>query len=260
MNTTTTRGPAVAAALPGVLVGLCGALLTVCGIALLVARHEEASPALLSPAGLDHGAAVVFVALGLAVLVWWLFSLLAGVAAELLGRRGHHRAAARAARCSPAFMRRLAAVLLGIHLLVVPAAQAAAPGAAGLPGAGLSPSTVATLPVPAAGAELPAASWSSGDLPSPAWSPERPAAPMNRLMGQQNRTAASAQSIVVKEGESLWSIAARSAGAGATDAEIAREWPRWYRTNRAAIGPDPDLLDIGTVLTPPRAEQDQNRR
>lgn len=260
MGMTTKRGPVLAAVLPGVLVGLCGLLLTACGIALLAGHEKTTSTALLSPAGLASGAAHASVAIGLAVLAWWLFGLIAGMAAELLDRRGHHGAAARAARCSPAFMRRLAAVLLGAHLLVVPAAQAAAPGAAGLAGAGLSPATVASLTVPAAGVELPAASWSRRDLPSPAWSPERPAAPMNRLMGQHNRAAAADDSIVVKEGDSLWSIAARSAGAGATDAQIAREWPRWYRTNRAAIGPDPDLLDIGTVLTPPRAEQDQNRR
>ena len=137
MSMTTKPGSVLAAALPGVLVGLCGLLLTACGIALLAGHGETTSTALLSPAGLDSGAALAFVALGLAVLAWWLFGLVAGVAAELLGRHGHQRAAARAARCSPAYMRRLAAVLLGAHLLVVPAAQAAAPGAVGLAGAGL---------------------------------------------------------------------------------------------------------------------------
>ncbi|WP_343902088.1 LysM peptidoglycan-binding domain-containing protein [Arthrobacter rhombi] len=260
MSTTTARGSAVAAALPGVLVAACGSLLTACGFILSAGHPLDASGTELSPAGLDRGTALVFAALGLAVLAWWLFCLLAGVASEVLRRHGLHHAAASTARCTPAFMRRLAAVLLGAHLLVVPAAQASQFGITEFSAPGASPTAPASWSLPAVGAELPGASWNSSDLPSPAWSPKRPAAPMNRLMGQHQRAASAADSIVVQEGDSLWSIAAREAGAGATDAEIARNWPRWYRTNRAAIGPDPDVLQIGTVLAPPRAQQDENRR
>ncbi len=240
-----------AGALPGALVGICAALLVGCGAALLSPRGTGLAVVTDSPAGMGRAGALLFVCLGLVVLAWWLFSLFTAMLAELLARRGHARAAARAAHWSPVFMRRLAAALLGAHLLVVPAAQAAGPGSPGAPPVGLTSDSAAVAVVDA---ELPTASWASRDLPSPAWRPERTAPPMNRLMGQQNRATADDEVVVVCPGDSLWSIAARVAGPGASDAEVAREWPRWYRTNRSVIGPDPDLLHIGTVLTPPRAE------
>ena len=57
--------------------------------------------------------------------------------------------------------------------------------------------------------------------------------------------------VTVRPGDSLWAIAARRLGPGSTDAEVAAEWPRWYAHNRTSIGPDPDLLVTGTVLTVP---------
>jgi nucleoid-associated protein YgaU len=57
--------------------------------------------------------------------------------------------------------------------------------------------------------------------------------------------------VVVRPGDSLWSLAA-AADPGATTAQVARRWPRWYAANRAVIGPDPDLLIPGTVLITPR--------
>jgi nucleoid-associated protein YgaU len=57
--------------------------------------------------------------------------------------------------------------------------------------------------------------------------------------------------VVVHRGDSLWRIAARSLGPGASDAEVATEWPRWWRANRSAVGPDPDLLRPGTRLMAP---------
>jgi nucleoid-associated protein YgaU len=58
--------------------------------------------------------------------------------------------------------------------------------------------------------------------------------------------------VVVRRGDTLWAIASRSLGAGASDAEVAAEWPRWWHANRAVIGADPDLLQPGTRLVPPR--------
>jgi len=57
--------------------------------------------------------------------------------------------------------------------------------------------------------------------------------------------------VVVRPGDSLWSLMA-AADPGATDAQIAVRWPRWYAGNRQLIGSDPDLLMPGTVLDPPR--------
>ena len=59
------------------------------------------------------------------------------------------------------------------------------------------------------------------------------------------------EEVVVRRGDTLWSIAARSLGPAATADEIAREWPRWHEANRHAIGDDPDLIRPGQVLHPP---------
>ncbi len=56
---------------------------------------------------------------------------------------------------------------------------------------------------------------------------------------------------VVVEGDTLWDIAARRLGAAATAAEVAADWPRWWRANHRVIGDDPDLLRPGQVLHPP---------
>lgn len=58
--------------------------------------------------------------------------------------------------------------------------------------------------------------------------------------------------VTVRRGDSLWSIAARHLAAGASDAEVARAWPRWFAANRAVIGEDPDLIRPGMQLVPPR--------
>jgi hypothetical protein len=59
--------------------------------------------------------------------------------------------------------------------------------------------------------------------------------------------------VVVRRGDTLWDIAARHLGPGATPAAIAREWPRWYAANRAVVGPDPGRILPGQRLVPPVA-------
>lgn len=56
---------------------------------------------------------------------------------------------------------------------------------------------------------------------------------------------------VVRPGDCLWDIARRHLPHGATDAQVARAWPRWYAANRAVIGRDPGLLIPGTRLRVP---------
>ncbi len=56
---------------------------------------------------------------------------------------------------------------------------------------------------------------------------------------------------VVQHGDTLWGLAAAELGPDATDSAIAARWPQWYATNRALIGPDPDLLYPGQVLRIP---------
>jgi nucleoid-associated protein YgaU len=65
------------------------------------------------------------------------------------------------------------------------------------------------------------------------------------------RPVARPGAVVVAPGDSLWAIAARHLGPAASDAQLARAWPRWWHANRAAVGDDPNLIHPGTRLVPP---------
>jgi len=70
---------------------------------------------------------------------------------------------------------------------------------------------------------------------------------------EHSRTARHAERgmVVVREGDSLWSIAAAELGPGASAAAIAERWPQWYAANAPVIGSDPDLIQPGQVLHAP---------
>ena len=57
--------------------------------------------------------------------------------------------------------------------------------------------------------------------------------------------------VVVKPGDTLWAIAARSLPAGVGDTQITEACARWYAVNRSVIGDDPDLIHPSQHLTPP---------
>jgi nucleoid-associated protein YgaU len=57
--------------------------------------------------------------------------------------------------------------------------------------------------------------------------------------------------VVVRTGDSLWTLAAEQLGPLATDLEIAEQWPRWFQANRGVIGDDPSLLLPGQILRAP---------
>jgi nucleoid-associated protein YgaU len=59
------------------------------------------------------------------------------------------------------------------------------------------------------------------------------------------------RAVVVVPGDTLWDIAARELGGEPSNREIAERWPRWYASNRAVIGADPDLILPGQRLSPP---------
>ena len=59
------------------------------------------------------------------------------------------------------------------------------------------------------------------------------------------------RTIVVRSGDTLWSIAERSLPQPHTPADVARSWPRWFAANRAVIGPDPGLIRPGEQLAGP---------
>ncbi len=198
-------------------------------------------------------------------------ALLVAVARALPGRR--RLSAGRAAvRCSPRLLRPLVVAALGTTVAVCAAGPAGATTRAPSRGAAVN-----ATPAP----QLPAAGWADappGDdqapLPDAGWVASRPArppvaphlvssTPTRAGVAAATRAAdrgprldpglSEASDVVVRRGDTLWSLAARQLGAGATDAEVAAWWPRWWQANRALIGPDPDRLQPGTRLLVPRA-------
>ena len=215
----------------------------------------------------------VAAAAGLVIVAWWVLSLAAAFAAALLERSGRRRAAAVSRRLSPAFMRRLALGVLGMQLVAAPLAHADASQ-----GPGLVPShTVARISAAWAPthdrpqdpvARKPGVSHGAGTGrprhgPVVAGTSDVPAAVAGHVrlfrrpgLSRQRRPGPRTSSpprreLVVRSGDSLWTIAARHLGPEATDVEIAREWPRWFAVNSAVIGSSPDLLLPGQILRAP---------
>jgi len=182
-----------------------------------------------------------------------------------------------ARRIAPAAVRRLAALALGAGL--AGSTVCAAGPAAAVPTAAVTaavPTAAVTAAVPTAAvtaaaptaAGVPSAPSAAPGLPRldrPAddlggWTPDRPAPPGPRHDGGSVRLVTTAsragtsvvEDVVVRRDDTLWDIAARHLGPGASAAEIAAEWPRWHRANRDLVGPDPDLIRPGQRLTPPR--------
>jgi len=56
---------------------------------------------------------------------------------------------------------------------------------------------------------------------------------------------------VVHPGETLWAIASRDLGPGASNTEITRHWQQIYRLNRHQIGSDPDVIQPAQRLRLP---------
>lgn len=240
----------------------------------LASRQIEAvrdSGVLLEPASV-----LIAMAAGGATLVSARLSVCAMAAAiALLTRRAgcagsRITVAARiAVAASPRSMRpALAALLVGGLALAVAAPASAAPASA-IPAmtsmAGSAPAAVSLTSVAASTAEVGTPA-SAPSLPAPGWVPSpppRPAASGDRgpgalvelvSSGPVRRDAgadADADELVVRRGDTLWAIAARALGPGASAAEIAAEWPRWWQRNKPAIGENPDLLIPGTRLTAP---------
>ena len=91
----------------------------------------------------------------------------------------------------------------------------------------------------------------AGSATRPSWSPEAHASPEDHASTGDARDRAA--DIVVRRGDTLWSIAARHLGPAATTPEISAEWHRWFAANRQVIGDDPNAISPGQVLRPPAA-------
>ncbi|HEY5518804.1 MAG TPA: LysM peptidoglycan-binding domain-containing protein [Cellulomonas sp.] len=168
-----------------------------------------------------------------ALVAWWLTAGLAAAAgcacARALGRRWS-TGERLVARYAPAIVRRGLALAVGTGIglvsTVVPAGAQPMDPPADL-------GWVSTQAVAPAAAITPATTAPPVDPGDPAPDP--------------------AGQVTVQPGDSLWKIAADHLSAGATATDIATAWPRWYETNRAVVGDDPNRIRPGQVLTPPVA-------
>ncbi|MBT1003008.1 hypothetical protein KIH31_10350 [Paenarthrobacter sp. DKR-5] len=210
------------------------------------ARHEGA--------GLDDLLASAASLAGTAVTAWWLIGLVLALFSAALQRAGHHRLAGATARLSPSFLRRLAVAAFGVQLIAAAAASAAdrppEPAWSVSPPARAGAASPSPAAAPVAGPQA-----AAGAAHAPPWRPLRPVIPPGLLAPAPRpapATGAPAGSVVVRDGDCLWSIAARQLGPDATDVDIARAWPRWHAANLAVIGEDPSHILPGQVLVPPR--------
>lgn len=263
---------AVAAAASGALMLWAGNLLRADPAAGFVPDAFRSLTDLQSAAGLAAGGA------GLLLLAWWSAGLAAAFLWAVLLRCGKQRAAGAVGVLSPAFLKRLAAAVLGLQLATAPLTAFAAPAAAAVVSTGAetrmpeqggayalaSPAADPSWrtegqPVPGSSGARAAAASGTGPAADPSWKPS-PAPVDGSLLIPGAPTAANAASpaatVTVTAGDTLWDLAAAQLGYLATDHEIARYWPAWHELNRGVIGPDPNLLLPGQVLAvpPPPAE------
>ncbi|NHA69518.1 LysM peptidoglycan-binding domain-containing protein [Phycicoccus flavus] len=209
-----------------------------------------------APLTADAALLGLLAAVGLLGLSWLVLGVVLEALARVPGALGHAAASASAA-LSPRVVRHVAALVLGVGSGVTGAAAHAAQAGVvatvtdvGSGRLALGPSGADTLPDP---------SWAAA--PDTGWTPEppvvRPQPDLSVLGGRAasraDAAADEAHEVVVRRGDSLWVIAARHLGEGASDAEIAEEWPRWYAANRDVVGPDPDVVRPGQVLRAPAA-------
>ena len=151
-------------------------------------------------------------------------------------------------------VRRASVILLALTAVPAHAASAGPPEPSWT---GASSDTVAgsvTAPDPERAREHPRMPDGS-PVPLPGWTPVPAAAPVKPtatigLVSTAPREAPT-EHVVVRAGDTLWSLAARHLGQQATVQDIAEEWPRWYAANRDIIGPDPDLILPGQELAIP---------
>jgi hypothetical protein len=254
-----------------VLAVVLGSLLLGGGATLLVAKGLRASCAVVTapgPARPADGLLLCAAALSAVLTLWLVLGLVLSVlsafpgALGLIARRG-------AGHVAPGVIRHLVVLALGAGL-AVPLVAATTP--AGAAATGTAPSASWPTPTSAPRAAGPASSTSSsvpptpvpfpGGAPDAAWTPSPP--DRTRVHDPEgldllSRTPAAGhvvdEGVVVRRGDSLWSITGRYLGPSATADEIAREWPRWHEANRQVIGDDPDLIRPGQVLHPPASSR-----
>lgn len=254
-------------------VAVIGALVVLELLALGAARSAWRVVRSPGPASLDE--AVVLVVLTACVLLggWLVVSTTVACAAHLPGRLGDP-ARRWSHTLAPAATRRVAALLVGAALgaTLAPGTAAGSVGGGSVGGSvggsgghGTPPErspgfAVTPAPAPSVPAATPSSPTSSSpeppasvpSVPEPGWTPSRPVdTPVTVARLVTGAGAPPSAEVVVHRGDSLWTIARRHLGPGATDTEVAAAWPRWYAANRDVIGPDPGILRPGQVLRAP---------
>jgi nucleoid-associated protein YgaU len=71
------------------------------------------------------------------------------------------------------------------------------------------------------------------------------------------REPAAPDEVVVRSGDSLWSIAAATLPAGAAPQEVGRRWRAIYLANQSVVGLDPDVIHPGQRLRLPRPDREE---
>lgn len=206
-------------------------------------EHLGQPSAWVSRVGADRAAAELAAAALWCVAAWTALGLIACIGAALPGAAG--RIADRLARTLlPATLYRVVAGAAGLGVLLAPAAAGAASVAHPVPAAAR---TSAPPPAWPSDAPLPAPSWPVTSTPAHRPAPHEQPAPAR---------PSPPRTVVVRAGDSLWSIAAEHLPSSAGRDRIAQAWPRWYRANRTVIGADPDLIRPGQVLHTPANDQE----
>lgn len=232
------------------------------GDATLGATQSLAAP---GPARLED---VVGAAAGMAafaLLTWVALALVSSALVAFVPRRSAAPGTWSRVLAPRPFRHAVAAL---VSAAVIGAASPASAGTSTSPApAGCQPSAVGSVVLTAAdglgpGTLTPAWVATPPDL-SPGWLPTAPVirrpvrdgADPSVVSQPRRRTAVAVDDeVVVRRGDSLWTIAARYLGPDAPDAYIAEEWPRWYEANRSVLRHGPDRLEPGMRLTPPPPE------
>ena len=231
------------AALTGWLVGLAaGTAVLVTSTGPLLARVDDPT------AAPDAAVATAAAVLGWLVLCWLalgvtltLVGALSGALTSAAGPWGDSRSSV-----APSVVRQ--AVQRSIRVSLVAGAVGSAV---------VAPTVAIASPTPSAAdvrlTDRPAPStWPVLDRPAHPGAPTATHAPTPAAAAEPTAPARTGEGRYrVRSGDSLWSIAARHLPAGASQAEIARAWPRWWRLNREVVGADPSLIRPGQVLRVP---------
>ena len=256
-------GRALAVALIGA-AGWAGAL----AVFIAIARSSWALSSPLIAADPADVLLLIVAVLGALVTAWLGLATVASALGELPGTFGW-LCSRLSDRIAPAVLRRIVTVAIGTALVAgaSPAIAAAQQESSATRHTGVTVITQAPdpafrpLPDPAALATHPPLGVAT---PDPGFVPIAPSAPaptpteIGALAHAPRHLPAAGEPHVVRRGDTLWDIAAARLGPGATPAQIAAAWPRWYAVNRHVIGPDPAVIVPGQRLVPPAASDNRS--